>query len=70
MTLVVLVALRRQRGENIVEITHDILILQLLHRTATATWLDIGLIILAVATTVVLLRRSIIQSQFGKQIGG
>ena len=70
MTLVVLVALRRQRGENIVEITHDILILQLLHRTATATWLGIGLIILAVATTVVLLRRSIIQSQFGKQIGG
>ena len=68
--LVALVALRRQRGENIVEITHDILILQLLHRTATATRLGIGLIILAMATTVILLRRSIIQSQFGEQIGG
>ena len=70
MALVALVALRRQRGENIVEITHDILILQLLHRTATATRLGIGLIILAMATTVILLRRSIIQSQFGEQIGG
>ena len=70
MALVALVALRRQRGENIVEITHDILILQLLHRTATSTRLGIGLIILAMATMVILLRRSIVQSQFGQQIGG
>ena len=70
MALVVLVALRRQRGENVVEIAHDVLILRLLHRTATTTRLGIDLIVLAMATTVVLLRRSIIQSQFGEQIGG
>ena len=70
MALVVLVALRRQRGENVVEIAHDILILRLLHRTAATTRLGIDLIVLAMATTVVLLRRSIIQSQFGEQIGG
>ena len=70
MALVVLVALRRQRGENVVEIAHDILILRLLHRTATTTRLGTDLIVLAMATTVVLLRRSIIQSQFSEQIGG
>ena len=69
MALVVLVALRRQRGENVVEIAHDILILRLLRYTATTTRLGIDLIVLAMATTIVLLRRSIIQSQFGEQIG-
>lgn len=69
-TFVIIAALRRQRGENVIKVAHDVLILRLFHRTTATARLNVGRIILTMATTVILLRRSIVQSQFGQQIGG
>ena len=69
-TFVIIAALRRQRGENVIKIAYDVLILRLFHRTTATARLNVGRIILTMATTIILLRRSIVQSQFGQQIGG
>ena len=69
-TFVIITALRRQRGENVIKIAHNVLILRPFHRTTATARLNVGRIILTMATTIILLRRSIVQSQFGQQIGG
>ena len=69
-TFVIITALRGQRGENVIKIAHNVLILRPFHRTTAMARLNVGRIILTMATTIILLRRSIVQSQFGQQIGG
>ncbi|EDT45333.1 hypothetical protein BIFDEN_01162 [Bifidobacterium dentium ATCC 27678] len=63
------IVLRGQSGENVIEIAHDILILRLFHGSTAATAGLVVEIVLATATTILLLRLGTIDIEFGKQVG-
>ena len=61
------IALCRQRGENVVQIAHDVLSLRLLHSAAATAGLVVGIVV-TTATALLLLRRGVVKSQLDQKV--
>ena len=68
--IIVGIFLRRQRGEDVIKVAHDVFALRPVRHATAATRLEIvPTVVITTATAVILLRSGIVKAQFGEQVG-